>query len=119
MKSNFSFLQDSFPVLANFGALAEQYCYSDSNSCLMKLGMIGETIVNLIFTYDRIPLPYDNKANTRIDTLLREGLITRDLSDILHALRKVRNKAVHENYACRMRNTRAAPCSRRAIRWII
>ena len=99
MKSNFSFLQDSFPVLANFGALAEQYCYSDSNSCLMKLGMIGETIVNLIFTYDRIPLPYDNKANTRIDTLLREGLITRDLSDILHALRKVRNKAVHENYA--------------------
>ena len=82
MKSNFSFLQDSFPVLANFGALAEQYCYSDSNSCLMKLGMIGETIVNLIFTYDRIPLPYDNKANTRIDTLLREGLITRDLSDI-------------------------------------
>ena len=25
--------------------LAEKYCYSDSNSCLMKLGMIGETIV--------------------------------------------------------------------------
>ena len=54
MKSNFSFLQNTFPVLANFGSLAEQYCYSDSNSCLMKLGMIGETIVNLIFNYDRI-----------------------------------------------------------------
>ena len=65
----------------------------------MKLGMIGETIVNLIFSYDRIPLPYDNTAVARIDTLLREGLITRDLSDILHALRKVRNKAAHENYA--------------------
>lgn len=99
MKSNFSFLQDTFPVLANFGGLAEQYCYSDSNSCLMKLGMIGETIVNLIFSYDRIPLPYDNTAVTRIDTLLREGLITRDLSDVLHALRKIRNKAVHENYS--------------------
>ena len=99
MKSNFSFLQDAFPVLANFGGLAEQYCYSDSNSCLMKLGMIGETVVNLIFSYDRLPLPYDNTAVTRIDTLLREGLITRDLSDILHALRKVRNKAVHENYS--------------------
>ena len=73
--------------------------YSDSNSCLMKLGMIGETIVNLIFNYDRIPLPYDNTAVARIDTLLREDLITRDLSDILHALRKARNKAVHENYA--------------------
>ena len=99
MKSNFAFLQDTFPVLANFGGLAEQYCYSDSNSCLMKLGMIGETIVNLIFSYDRIPLPYDNTAVTRIDTLLREGMITRDLSDILHALRKIRNKAVHENYS--------------------
>ena len=99
MKSNFSFLQSTFPVLANFGGLAEQYCYSDSNSCLMKLGMIGETIVNLIFSYDRIPLPYDNTAVVRIDTLLREGMITRDLSDILHALRKVRNKAVHENYS--------------------
>ena len=99
MQSNFLFLKDRFPVLANFGTLAEQYCYSDSNSCLMKLGMIGETIVNLIFTYDRIPLPYDNTAVARIDILLREGLITRDLADVLHALRKIRNKATHENYA--------------------
>ncbi len=98
MKSNFEFLNSHFPVLANFGELAEKYCYSDSNSCLMKLGMIGETIVNLIFTYDRLEFPFDNTAVTRIDTLLREGLIDRDISDILHALRKFRNKAVHENY---------------------
>ena len=97
--SNFSFLQDTFPVLANFGGLAEQYCYSDSNSCLMKLGMIGETIVNLMFAYDKIPLPSENTAVRRIDTLVKEGLLARDLSDILHLLRKARNKAVHENYA--------------------
>ena len=99
MKSNFEFLKDSFPVLANFGELAEQYCYNDSNSCLMKLGMIGETIVNLIFTYDRIPFPADNIAVKRINTLLRDGMITGDLADILHALRKKRNLAAHENYA--------------------
>lgn len=63
--SNFAFLEEKFPVLANFGLLAEKYCYSDSNSCLMKLGMIGETIVNLIFKYDRVPLPYDNTAVAR------------------------------------------------------
>ncbi len=45
MESNFAFLKKEFLVLANFGELAEKYCYSDSNSCLMKLGMIGETIV--------------------------------------------------------------------------
>lgn len=98
MSSNFSFLKDKFPVLAGFGTLAEQYCYTDANSCLMKLGMMGETIVNLIFSYDRMPLPGDNRATVRISVLLREGLITRDLSDILHALRIARNKAVHENF---------------------
>ena len=99
MSSNFRFLEQDFPVLANFGRLAEEYCCNDSNSCLMKLGMIGETIVNLMFTYDRIALPTENTAIKRIDTLYREGLLTQDLVDILHALRKVRNKAVHENYA--------------------
>lgn len=99
MKSNFAFLNGTFPVLANFGELAEKYLYNDSNSCLMKLGMIGETMVNLIFTYDKIPLPRDNTAVARIDTLLREGMIARDLADILHTLRKIRNRAVHENYA--------------------
>lgn len=99
MASNFAFLEKDFPVLANFGSLAEAYCYSDSNSCLMKLGMIGETVVNLMFTYDRIPLPAENTAVNRITILSREGLLSQDLVDILHALRKTRNKAVHENYA--------------------
>ena len=98
MDSNFEFLEQEFPVLAQFGKKAESYLYSDSNSCLMKLGMIGETIVNLMFTYDRITLPTDNTAANRIAVLFREGLLTQDLVDILHALRKVRNKAVHENY---------------------
>lgn len=61
--------------------------------------MIGETIVNLCFTYDRIPLPQDNTAANRINDLFREGMITCDLKDILHALRINRNKATHENYA--------------------
>lgn len=96
--SNFDFLKSEFPVLFQFGKSAEAYLYSDSNSCLMKLGMIGETIVNLMFTYDHIQIPIDNTAVKRIDVLYNEGLLTQDLVDILHALRKTRNKAVHENY---------------------
>lgn len=99
MKSNFEFLDKEFPVLSQFGKKAEAYLYSDSNSCLMKLGMIGETVVNLMFTYDRIMTPSENTAVNRIGVLFREGLLTQDLVDILHALRKVRNKAVHENYS--------------------
>lgn len=99
MKSNFDFLDKEFPVLAQFGKKAEAYLYSDSNSCLMKLGMIGETVVNLMFAYDRITPPTENTAVNRITTLSREGLLPRDLVDILHSLRKARNKAVHENYS--------------------
>lgn len=98
MKSNFAFLKSHFPVLANFGILAEKYCYSDSNSCIMKLGMIGETIVNLMLTYDKIKIPTDCNAVTKIKILSLQGLLTSDLSDILHALRKARNKAAHTNY---------------------
>lgn len=98
MKSNFAFLKSHFPVLANFGILAEKYCYNDSNSCIMKLGMIGETIVNLMLTYDKIKIPTDCNAVTKIKILSLQGLLTPDLSDILHALRKARNKAAHTNY---------------------
>ena len=98
MKSNFAFLKSHFPVLANFGILAEKYCYSDSNSCIMKLGMIGETIVNLMLTYDKIKIPTDCNAVTKIKILSLQGLLTPDLSDILHALRKARNKAAHTDY---------------------
>lgn len=98
MKSNFAFLKSHFPVLANFGILAEKYCYSDSNSCIMKLGMIGETIVNLMLTYDKIKIPPECNAVTKIKILSLQGLLTPDLSDILHALRKARNKAAHTNY---------------------
>ena len=119
MVSNFEFLEKDFPVLANFGELAEKYCYSDSNSCLMKLGMIGETIVNLMFTYDRIVLPQDNTAVTRIDTLVREGLLTRDLATILHGLRKVRNKAVHENYSSVTDSKNFLPMAYGMCEWFI
>ncbi len=48
LKSNFAFLNNTFPVLANFGELAEKYLYNDSNSCLMKLGMIGKNYNSLL-----------------------------------------------------------------------
>ena len=99
MISNFEFLKDKFPILFNLGSLAEKYCYTDSNSCLTKLGMIGETIVNLIVIYDNVLLPEKNNAAIKIKFLHSEGLLTKDLVDILNELRDKRNKAVHKNYS--------------------
>lgn len=99
MKSNFEFLNKSFPVLFNLGVTAENYLYSDTNSCLIKLGLFGETIVNLMFKLDGIEPPeFENTHANRIKLLKKEGLISQNIDDIMYSLRTTRNKAVHDNY---------------------
>ncbi|MFI3213800.1 MAG: type I restriction-modification system endonuclease [Eubacteriales bacterium] len=99
MNSNFKFLEKEYSVLYQIGSTAEKYLYSDTNSCLIKLGMFGETIVNLMLKLDRInPPSFDNTHANRIKLLKKEGMIPREIDDILYALRKNRNDAIHANY---------------------
>lgn len=99
MESNFIFLDRAFPVLAQIGGTAEEYLYSDPNSCLIKLGLLGETVVNLMMQLDHIQPPsYDNVHANRIKLLKGQGLLPREIDDILYSLRMARNKAVHANY---------------------
>lgn len=96
MKSNFEFLNRYWPALAQIGAAAESYVYSDSNACLYKLGMFGERLILEIFAFEHIKEPtIDNTHANRIRLLKRECLIPKKIDDILYALRKTRNDAVH------------------------
>ena len=96
MKSNFEFLRRYWPALAQIGATAENYLYSDPNACLYKLGMFGERLILEIFAFEHIPEPKtDNTHANRIRLLKREGLIPKKIDDVLFALRKTRNSAVH------------------------
>ena len=96
MKSNFEFLNKYWPVLAQIGAAAESYVYSDANACLYKLGMFGERLILEIFAFEHIKEPaIDNTHANRIRLLKREGLIPKKIDDILFVLRKTRNNAVH------------------------
>lgn len=97
MKSNFDFLSKYWPALAQLGATAENYLYSDPNACIYKLGMFGERLILEIFAFEHIAEPsYDNTHANRIRLLKREGLIPKKIDDILYALRKNRNEAVHK-----------------------
>ena len=97
MKSNFDFLKKYWPALAQIGETAEHYLYSDPNSCMYKLGMFGERLVHEIFTFEKLSEPsYDNTHANRIRILKRERLIPKKIDDILYALRKNRNDAVHK-----------------------
>lgn len=99
MRSNFDFLGDKFPLLAQLGETAERYLHSDPNSCLIKLGMLAETMVNIMLQLDSIAPPEnDNTHLSRLRLLSNEGLLPKDIADILHAMRLRRNEAVHQGY---------------------
>ncbi len=96
MISNFDFLNRYWPALAQIGAAAENYLYSDPNACIYKIGMFAERLVNEIMVFEHIAAPpVDNTHSNRIRLLKRAGLLPRDIDNILYLLRKTRNSAVH------------------------
>jgi type I restriction enzyme R subunit len=97
MSGNFVFLEHDFPQLEKLGGLAESYLHSDPNACLYKLGQMCESMVNLMFDLDRINLPSDASLSNKIRVLKIEGMLPRDISEMLYQLRTKRNNAVHEN----------------------
>ena len=119
MSSNFDFLNERFPALANFGKLAEKYLYSDSNSSLIKLGMMGETIVNLIIKYDNIEVNDNATAADKIRILYMDDYITKEYKDILHVTRKYRNRAAHDNYEDVDKNKAILQLNHRIAEWFM
>ena len=112
MASGFSFLRTQFPGLEKTGEFAERYLYSDSNSCLFKLGLLCEDIVNKMFDFDNIAMPYQMKDTlvNKIRLLENEEYITEDLARIMHRLRLGGNEApMKEQIRCR----RLSCCCRR------
>lgn len=96
MKSNFEFLNKYWPILAQLGANAENYLYSDPNACIYKLGMFSERLVLEILVFEKIDEPQnDNTHANRIRLLKRAGLLPYEIDNTLYLLRKTRNTAVH------------------------
>ena len=96
MKSNFEFLNRYWPVLAQLGANAENYLYSDPNACIYKLGMFAERLVLEILVFEHMDEPKtDNTHANRIRLLKRAGLLPHEIDNTLYVLRKTRNSAVH------------------------
>ena len=96
MKSNFEFLNRYWPVLAQLGANAENYLYSDPNACVYKLGMFAERLVQEILVFEHMDEPKTDKTHAnRIRLLKRAGLLPHEIDNTLYILRKTRNSAVH------------------------
>lgn len=95
MKSNFSFLESYWPDLTQLGEAAELYLYSDPNACIFKLGLLGERLILELLSYEKIDVSEETTHAERIQIAKRAGLLPQNVDDILYALRKGRNDAVH------------------------
>lgn len=94
---NFAFLKSKWDELAKFGELAEQYLYSDTNTCFLKMGLLAEHIVQYMLAYDGISQPEDDNTHAnRIHLLRRNDLLPQEIDNILYVLRKTRNDAAHK-----------------------
>ena len=95
MKSNFSFLEKYWPEMSEIGQAAEMYLYTDANACVFKLGMLAERIVSEIIRIEKLTITENSTHADRIRLLKHAGMLPSTIDDILYALRKARNDAVH------------------------
>ncbi len=95
-KSNFSFLNKVWPILANLGESAEKNVYIDPNTTLIKLRMFGETLAKFINAVEEIKESYDINQKVRLDTLRNMDLINSELYEIFNTIRTKGNSAVHK-----------------------
>ncbi len=92
---NFEFLRNRRPELADLGGFAEQYCANDPASALIKLRILVEHVVKIIYDEQRLPKPF--RAN--LHDLLKEpvfvDLVPHVILDKLHTIRIRGNRAAH------------------------
>ncbi|MGG1417538.1 type I restriction-modification system endonuclease [Bacillus subtilis] len=107
MNSNFSFFKGKWDVLANLGETAEKNIYHDPHTTIMKVRLLAETITKYVLAAENIKEVYGTNQNDRINTLRREGLAEPQLLEILDAIRRKGNTAMHEAVAWKTEEAKA------------
>jgi len=96
-KSNFSFLENQFPLLSNLGTASEYHLYTDPVVVLIKLRQFGERVTEIVFNEHGLQFPYDNTFHNRLKLLEDENLLPYRVKDLLFTIKNKGNSAVHDN----------------------
>jgi type I restriction enzyme R subunit len=97
VSTNFEFLRDVAPLLADTAAFAEKYCHSDPYGAALKLRNFTEALVDDMYHRLRFPRPY----NAHLHDLLLESSFIRTTPRVIRnhfdLLRKLGNQGAHPN----------------------
>lgn len=110
MQSRFTFLEDTFPKLAAYGAKAEEALGHDNNICLLSLGRIAETITETLCRQH-------NADNAH--TLLELGFIDEDICRKIDALTATKDDAAEHEYSSGMAAERLLTTAQELCEWFI
>ncbi len=94
--SNFSFLGAHDPRLMQLGAFAERYFKDDPGTAIIKLRQFAELLSKTVAAHHALYLDEGQTFEETLRRLSYERVITKEVADVFHALRKVGNRAVHE-----------------------
>ncbi|WP_271328178.1 type I restriction-modification system endonuclease [Lactococcus muris] len=96
--SNFDMLSAQWPLFAKLGKQAEQNVYRDPNVSLIKIRLFAEQLTEALFSLERLtPCNLDNQFD-KLRELERKGVLDTEIATVLHTIRKIGNKAAHNNY---------------------
>jgi type I restriction enzyme R subunit len=105
--SNFAFLTQADPLLAQLGASAERYCTADPNACLLKLRQFGEAVAQHVAAVHGLDAGDATRQADLLGEIRRRQLLDGDVIDMLHMLRVQGNAGVH-NFEVESREATAA-----------
>ena len=100
MASNFTFIEQKWPMLATLGKTAEKYLHTDPASCIGKLGLLAERLVLNIFNAEGLKEDTDTPSHgSRLWMLKNLRILPYEIYQAFNELRKARNTAVHDGTA--------------------
>jgi type I restriction enzyme R subunit len=93
---NFEFLKVHDRQLVKLATLAEKYFKDDPITCLMKLRQFGEPLAQLVAANVGLYLDPDESQIDLLNRLHSRNLLTGDVKNLFHQLRKSGNDANHQ-----------------------
>lgn len=95
--STFDFLQELNPKLVQLGRDIEKIFYEDPHGVLIKGRLFAEQLTKQVASLEGMEELNYLRQVERVEMLDREGLLTKEVSKALDAIRTIGNRAAHQN----------------------
>jgi type I restriction enzyme, R subunit len=96
--SNFDHLEELDVGLAAYGRFAERYFVDDANTALMKARQFAERLAVLVAEHSGLTIEPRVAFSDVLRAIQVDGAAPREITDVLHKLRRVGNEAAHDGH---------------------